>query len=757
MSLHSDKNRPFIGADVLPVLVAAIAAVPWAGAMAQESQKAAEQHGLEEVIVTAQRREENLQNVPISISAFTAESIKENMFSDVKDYLVKTPNASFVSTGARSRREISIRGVTNFLAIDSALRTSTFGFYVDGFSVSGTSVNPPIMDIERIEVLRGPQATYFGRNAVGGGISITSKKPSNELEASVTADYSRFDTVDLEGVLNVPIIDGKLAARFNAKYFNTNGNIKNINPIGGGNDATYKYYKGSLRFTPNEQLTIDLTGSFVDEQVGMREGVPSGVFSSFEGDVLYADFPDRNGDGLADPDPDGIGFYPQNRSRANFNKPQSIGTDFNYVIANVQYETDALSFSSVSGYMDSNFFLAGDIDGGSGDYFNEFRNTPRESFSQEFRLQNIGKGPLLWNVGVLYARDEGTSDNHTYVGAATRFGLPEGFLIDQSDSIGKSDNWAIFGQIDWDVIDRLTLSFGGRYSREKIEQTEVGFSGVTLTSVSIDETFTDFSPRFAVGYDLTDTSRLYGSVSKGFKSGGVQISPFPGAESYDPETLWNYEVGLKTDLFDARLRLNTALFYMSWKDLQTTFQQAGTDPDGNLILFGGIENADEAVSRGVEVTATGLVSEHFVYNVSAGYLDAKYKKFVSFIDGENRVLDDRTIPNSPKWTLAADGEYRFDITSDLEGFARAEWNYRSGIRSTNAALIRSGFPWEVPGFDTANVRVGVRAANYSVTLYAENFLDNIYYTNAYDKAFTGGLYIEPSYRTYGMRLSYDFK
>ena len=197
-------------------------------APAQE-QPSQDEHGLEEVTVTAQRREENLQNVPISISAFTAASIKDNMFDDVSDYLVKTPNASFISTGARSRREISIRGVTNFLAIDSALRTSTFGFYVDGFSVAGTSVNPPIMDIERIEVLRGPQATYFGRNAVGGGISITSNKPTNKLEGSVSADASRFDTYDLEGVLNVPIVDGKLAARFNAKYSTSDGNIKNIN------------------------------------------------------------------------------------------------------------------------------------------------------------------------------------------------------------------------------------------------------------------------------------------------------------------------------------------------------------------------------------------------------------------------------------------------------------------------------------------------------------------------------------------------
>jgi iron complex outermembrane recepter protein len=742
------------GSRIYACTLAATLAAP--GLAAAQDKPAADGLTIEQVVVTAQRREENLQDVPISISAFTSDAISQNMFADVKDYLVKTPNASFISGGARSRRELSIRGVTNFLANDSALRTSTFGFYVDGFSVAGTSVNPPVMDIERIEVLRGPQATYFGRNAIGGGISITSKKPVDDFEASAMVDYSRYNTFDTEGVLNLPIVEGKLAARLNAKYLTSDGNIENINPIGGGNDATYKYFKGSVRYTPNDRLTIDLTASSVDEVVGMREGIPSGVFSTFEGDVLYSDFPDRDGDGLADPDPDGIGFYPQNRNRVNFNRPQRIGTDFNYGVANIQYDADALSFTSVTGYMESNFFLAGDIDGGSKDYLYEFRNTPRESFSQEFRLQNTGSTPLLWNVGLLYAHDEGTSDNRTYIGEAELFGLPNGFLIDQSDSTGESDNWSIFGQLDWKVLDQLTLSLGGRYSREKIQQTEVGFSGATLTSVSINETFTDFSPRFAVGYDVSDDAHVYASISKGFKSGGVQVSPFPGAESYDPETLWNYELGLKSDLLDGRLRLNTAVFFMSWKDLQTTFQQGGTDEDGNFILFGGIENAEKAESKGAELSATGIVSRHFVVNASVGYLDAKYKKFVSFIDGANRVLDDRTIPNSPEWTLSADGEYTFDITPGLEGFTRVEWNYRAGIRASNAALIRSGFPWEVPAYDTGNVRLGVRAKNYSVVLYAENALDSVYYTNAYQKAFSGGLNIEPSYRKYGMRVSYNF-
>ena len=137
--------------------------------------------GIEEVVVTAQRREQNLQDVPISISAFNADNVEAYMFNDVTDYLIRTPNAAWTSVGSKSRRELSIRGATNLLNINRGLRTSTFAFYQDDFSVNGSTGNPPVMDVERIEILRGPQATYFGRNALAGGLSVTSKKPHNDL------------------------------------------------------------------------------------------------------------------------------------------------------------------------------------------------------------------------------------------------------------------------------------------------------------------------------------------------------------------------------------------------------------------------------------------------------------------------------------------------------------------------------------------------------------------------------------------------
>lgn len=710
--------------------------------------------GIEEIVVTAQRREQNLQDVPISISAFASESIEKNMFGDVSEYLTRTPNASFITNGARSYRQVSIRGVTNFRGF---VGSSTTGFYVDDFSVAGSTINPPIMDIERIEILRGPQATYFGRNALGGGISITSKQPTDEFYSSIMADYSSFNTIDLQGVVNIPLVDDRLAMRLNLKHQESDGHIKNVHPIGGGNDSQYQYGKASFRYTPTDNLTIDTMWQYAAENVGMREGVPSGVFDTFSGNVLYAGlFPDRTGDGRSDPPIDVVGFYPENRSRVNFNRPQDVGTAFRNGVIRVDYQMSDLLLTSISGYINSDLFLNGDIDGGSWDYFHEYRNLEQSSISQEFRLQNSGEGRWKWSVGVLYAHDEGSSYNRTLVGTEEIFGLPNNFLIDREDSEDESDYMAVFGQVEYDLTDKLSLAVGGRYSQEDISADIAGFSGVLVTILSVDDTFTDFSPRVALTYQANDALTLYGTVSKGFKSGGVQIAPNPERESFDPETLWNYEVGLKAALLDERLRLNAALFYMDWEDLQVAFQENLIDEDGNFVLYGGIDNADSATSKGAELSATALLSENLLVNLSVGFLDAKFDEFVAFIDSQNRVLDGQTIPNAPRWTMAADAEYGFNVNADWSGYIRGEWNYRDEIRATTSAMIQSGYPWEVPSYDFFNLRVGFEREDLSVVAYAENLFDSSYFTNAYEKANTGGLILEPSFRTYGVRLTYDF-
>ncbi|MFK8041797.1 TonB-dependent receptor, partial [Congregibacter sp.] len=649
MTITADVTRNSDDHGFLPrgIAVAVLAALTGAGsALAQDAP------ALEEVVVTAQQREESLQDVPISVSAFSDTDIQKNMFRDVTDFVARTPNASFITSGARSRREISMRGVTNFVGANNARRTSSFGFYVDGFNLSSSSINPPIMDIERIEVLRGPQSTYFGANALGGGISVTTNAPNTEeVEGYIMADYGRFDSMDIEGVVNVPIIKDKLAARVNYKNFSTDGNIENINPQGGGNDADYEYVRATVLWTPTENLSISLNYSDASEDVGMREGIPSGVLSSF-GNVLYGDTAD----------PDGVGFFPQNESKVNFNAPQTVGTEFEYAIARIDYDFADMRFTSISGYMESDFFLRGDIDGGSQDFFQEFRTIPRESITQEFRLQSMDESRLQWNVGLYYSDDEGSIDNKTFVGAAEIFGIPEGFLIDSEETFGSSEVYAVFGQVNYAVSDRLTLTVGGRYSEETIFADISGFGGGAVQEQTSEETFTDFSPMASLRYDLGDDASVYATVAKGFKSGGAQVTNDPAVNSYDPEELWNYEIGYKAEYLDRTLRVNAAAFYMDWTDQQTSQQFSGIDENGDFFIFGAVGNADSAESYGVELSVTSAPIAGLVMNLNVGWLQAEYEDFTTVIDGAPRVLDGLTVPNSPEWTVSADAEYSFALT-----------------------------------------------------------------------------------------------
>lgn len=730
------------------VACSAIGALASNDVRAQQSTAQAEGRAtLEEVVVTSRRREESLQDVPIAVSAFSAESIARNMIEGVDDVFSRTPNVSYTTEGSRDRKRLSIRGVTEFIteAGEATVPANTFGIYIDDFSVATATSNPGVMDIERIEVLRGPQGTYFGRNAVGGALNITTKKPTNDFFAEVSADASRYETYEVAGTLNLPLIDDKLAMRANVKYQESDGYIKNINPTGGGNDSEYKYGRLSLRYTPNDRLTLDVIASASDELVGMREGVPSGVLSAFT-ESLYGTVT-----------PDGIGYWPQNTDRVNFNRPQEVGSKYQYITARGEYRWDNLRFTSVSGYLESDTFLRGDVDGGSQDLFYEHKPYNRDALSQEFRLGSIDGQVWDWTVGAIYSRDRGNIDQATQVGEDQPFGLPVGFEVTRNVADNETIGAAVFGEAVWHATDRLDLLLGLRATRDKVKTREITFTaGDARLSIEDEDTFDDISPKFTASYALSDVSKVYATISKGFKSGGVQIAQNDLlSDSYDPETIWNYEVGIKSDFWDGRARLNAAAFLMEWTDLQASFAVADIDDEGTIVFTSGIQNAAEATNYGIEAELSLLPTERLLINVSAGYLHAQFDKFTNaFIDGEIVDLSKQQMPNAPHWTASADAQYTFPVSSTWEGFVRTEWMYRDDTYSDLTAVARrdEGFPFLVASYDHTNLRAGLQSERFSIVAYVENLFDEKYFTNVYEKAFVSGMALQPSYQTYGVRF-----
>lgn len=713
-----------------------------------------------EIVVTAQRRTESIQDVPIAITAITAETLRAQNVQSVDDYFALTPNVSFQSNGSRDRKDLSIRGISNQLNPYADVRQGSYAFYIDEFNVAAATSNPQIVDLERIEVLRGPQGTYFGRNSVGGAINIITRKPVNEFEGEIELGYSSFDTKRAQGVVNVPVVDGLLAVRASGQYEKSDGYIHNINPIGGGNDS--KFYTGRVqaRLTPVDALTWDFAYSYSNEQTGMRNGVPTGFVTSTWASVYYRKTPGLIGN------PDGVGFFPDNNDSVNFNRPQKVGSKYKYYSSRAVWDLGFASVTGVAGHLQSDVFNYGDVDGGSIDFFYEDFKLRRKSTSGELRLQSNGKNFFDWSLGTSIGRDTGVTAQQTFHGTASPLcpavsaGNCAGLAVTGFTSDSATKYFAAFGQGTMNFTDQVALTLGGRYSWEKTQNLSENRSNNILTSINDRSAdFKDFSPKATISYKPNNDLLFFATASRGFKSGGTQTSNNVNlSNNFEPETLWNYELGSKFDLFDRRLRVDVTAFYMKWKDVQQTIRFQFIDPVSGLLRgVSGIANAAAADSYGVEGSFDLRVTDQLTLSGNAGYNKSKFKDYKNaLIDGVVIDISGRPLVNAPKITVGSQLQYKREINANLDGFLRAEWNYRSSMLSSPLAYRYTVFPFVSPSYHNVNLRAGMENRRLRATVYVENLFKEDFYANAYEKAFYSGVQVEPSYRTFGASLGYKF-
>ncbi|UAK22919.1 TonB-dependent receptor [Sphingomonas nostoxanthinifaciens] len=713
-----------------------------------------------DIIVTAQRRQESIQSVPIAITAVTSQTLKDQNIRSVQDYFSLTPNVSFQSNGSRDRKDLVLRGISNQLNPYADVRQASYAFYIDEFNVAAGTSNPQIVDLDRIEILRGPQGTYFGRNSVGGAINVITKKPVDRFEGEVEGSYSSFDTKRVQGVLNVPIISGLLALRGSGQYEQSDGFIKNINPIGGGNNT--KFYTGRIeaRLTPAPNFTWDLTYSYSNEKDGMRDGVPTGFVTATWASVYYKSTPGLIGN------PDGVGFYPGNDDRVNYNRPQQVGSKYQYVSTRAVWDLGPVSITGVGGHVTSTVFNYGDVDGGSHDYFYESFYLKRRSTSGELRVQSNGSHFLDWSAGVSGGRDTGGTLQSTFDGSesplcpAATGGHCQGLEATGLTSNSATSYVAGFGQATANITSKLAFTAGLRYSWERNSNVSQTRSNALLTGVNDRAaTFHDWSPKFTLTYKPQSDLMFYATISKGFKSGGTQTSNNVNlANSFKPETLWNYEAGTKFELFDKRLRIDIAGFYMDWRDVQETIKFQYINPTtGQLLSVSGIANAASARSYGAEASFDFAVTHEFKIGGQIGYDNAKYRNYTNaLVDGAVLDASGKPLVGAPKWTLGAQGQYTYPLSSTADVFLRAEWNYRSSMLSSQYALRYYVYPFISPSYHNVNLRLGTDIGPVRAVVYVQNLFDAHYFANAYEKAFYSGVQVEPSYRTVGVTVGYKF-
>jgi iron complex outermembrane receptor protein len=695
--------------------------------------RAADNVALAEVVVTAQRRTENLQEVPISITAFSGDLLEKTNVKGATDYLAQTPNVSYTEDKQSGSRglAVAIRGVNNLVTGENAFVNSV-GVYLDEFSIAsvpnGVS-NPFMPDMERVEVLRGPQGTYFGRNSLGGALNLTTHDPTDKYEGQVTVGAESYSTngnsENVTGIFNMPVAD-TFKVRGVAYYEDSTGIVKNVGP---GNGAGHKWINLRLRaiWTPTEATRVSFNLLYGKEHQGADETVPSGV-----NDLDTIDtFGYQPGKAFNH----GTGFWPTNDSKFSADLQQRNDDKTTIGIVNIAQKLSSdLTWKTVAGIIktDQERFFDNDLVGNL-DLLSRTNLYTGKSYSLESRLESRTSA-LDWVVGAMYAKDEQDQFNDVAISGnptatLTRDGMVYGFLPPFPKGLGlalnnkgfKIESSAAFADATMRLGDLTEVFAGARYTNDKAEKSELqdgirpscgcGPSNPTFFPSFINfprpvadgtRTFSNVTPRIGVRFKVADSASVYATISEGYKAGGLSTGNNTNAAGspaivlpYNKETLWNYEAGVKSEFADHRVRLNVSVFYMKWKDLQ--FEAFRFLTPGDLSSnFEQTINIPSADAKGVEIELVARATEHLTLGGSFGYLDTKILEnqacgtttlpadcigghTLTTVTGGYMVdLKGLDIPNAPKVTANLFGEYRWPIAGN-SAWLRGEYQHRASL------------------------------------------------------------------------------
>ncbi len=775
---------------------------------AQENTDAEE---LEQITVTAQRREQNIQDVPISITAFSGEKIARYNIRNATDYLAQTPNVSFTEDGQSGSRGmgISIRGINNLVTGETAFINS-IGVYMDGFSVASVPnqvPNPQLPDLDQVEILRGPQGTYFGRNSLGGVLNLTTRKPTDELEGQIIVGGEKFkdagEQANFTGILNIPVAEN-FKMRGTVMYEDSSGLIENLCAQGndtdlcpgatennaslsGTPDSGHEYLMARLNteWDVSNRTKINTTFMYSDESQGHDENVPSGV--------LDLDTADTLGIGSAiDP---GTGFYPNNRTLVSRDLNEFTDNQSTIGIINVHHELNSTTdIKLITGFINARLdrLFDNDLLGGVNVLKRE-NDYDGFSWSTELRMEKRLQNANLV-VGVLYAEDEQEQRNKVAVSSASTATLNDiGFLPPFPDNLGlllntrefNVESLALFADYSWQLSDNLEAIVGARYTRDDVSNSLSAFGtapscacgpdnpaffpsfiNVPRPTVSAEESFSDFSPRLVLNYSWSKNLNLYTTVSKGYKAGGTSTGNNTNADGspgfsvpYDKETVWNFEAGFKSYLLDNRIRLNGAIYHLKWDDLQLESFRFLT-PGDLSSNFEQTVNVEDAEATGVELELQAAVTSNLEIMASFGYQDTEITSDSSAeITGGFIVnLQGLELPKAPKITASLAAEYHMEI-GDNDAWLRLEYIYRDGQYSdvegltnlqTRGPSPNSGLIRAMPFGEFPYRSPDYDIVNFRLGYDMENWQINVYIQNMFDEEYYTGT--QENFGASGIRL-----
>jgi iron complex outermembrane receptor protein len=710
--------------------------------------------GLEEIVVTARRREESLQTAPVSVAAFTAAALERQGIDTLVDLGSHVPNLSMISGqgGGATQTQVSIRGVgqSDFILTSD----QSVGLYVDGVYLPrslGAALD--LIDIERIEVLRGPQGTLFGRNTTAGAIQIISAPPEDAFLAKAELTTGSFDRLDFKGSLNMPLGE-RTASRISLASLNQDGYGTRLFDNTEGADTDVLAGRAAFRTELTDSLQADLILDYSRKRgyAGLERLVnidPSDPNLAFYNSTLVSQ-------GLPPADERFITSDVHTTLAGSRNQDDN---EMGGASLTLDWSGAALRFKSITAWRTLEVQSGYDFDGTPYPLAEQALNLDQEQISQELQLSGDALGERLqWMTGLFYFGEDAQDlqDVPFYqplvaTGDGSFVRVPGGFSLISFIS-QDTRSYAAYGQGTYRFTDKWSATAGLRYTDEKKTLGSYLITGAFVRPPgTVSESWSDLSPRLGLEYRISDRAMTYVSASRGFRSGGFNgrnISPDP-PQSYDPETIWAYELGLKTETDNRRLRFNSAVFYYDYSD----FQGLTLGSFSGLVI--NVGNIAKVEMYGAEFDLAARPTEALQLSLAAGYTHHDIAEVEP--GAQITIRPDTRLVNAPEWTATAAIDYTVGAGKAGAIDLHLDYGWKSDIE-----FFLPNFPDEgQDAYGVLNARVGFAPAGRSwrVEVFGSNLLDEEYRVFAENGTPLGvpattAVYARP--REWGARFKIEF-
>jgi iron complex outermembrane recepter protein len=716
-----------------------------AGSSSVQAETRAPSITLEEVVVTARKRSENLQDIPESITAFSSVEINNAGITRVKDVADLVPNLILQPSYRMGVINLSARGLATPQQGNSPVVLN-----IDGVQAPAQDfMNQDLFDIERIEVLKGPQGALYGAGAIGGAINIVTKEATNEFEAFVKAKLANENAQRFVGGVSGPLVEDKLFYRISGVYLNEDGYIENVTV---GDDAD---------FIEETALRVNLLADLGDLRIDFR----ASRTDTEAGASFYESFPL-----LSDPVPeiDNIFGGPLGRFGSNISDPEHVTysnvpvaeeRDVTSVSIKVDYDIASGTFTSITGYNESNQADFGDLDFQPIDFLLQDVRFDVEVVNQEFRFASDDSAAFRWVAGTFLQAREIYNQVLVLVGSPSSNFL----LTDTRDGI-ETDAWGVFFSSNYDLTDSLVLTAAVRYDKVKLDAAYVGEDAAVLALPLADasETYDEWQPKLNLAYNVSESVMVYVDLARGFRAGEANTGTAyrDGLPRFiEPEVADTVEFGFKSTFFDRRLSFNGAVFQNDIENRHHYFYGASLQ---SMTTY------DEATVVGIELDMMAMLTEGLTLSLSAGYMEPEitsdeltaYRAFTpadvaNFLPSSGPVAlvvsnEGNVLPDTPERTINAALSYERPFTGQVMLYTRLGYKYTSKLYFDTENLIDNGGSTQIIDY-----RLGLQADNWALMGFVNNLTDERTYSNyAYSGA--QGNYLPNKPRIYGIEFSYDF-